>query len=99
MHQRRCFRHLHTGLTTRNHNEKPCTLPREGAHLDPVIEDFSEPLHDRKAQPKAAPLRAVGPLIILIEYVRELVFGDTDATIPDFNLNIVASRFREASAR
>jgi len=49
-----------------------------------VIEDFSEPLHDRKAQPKAAPLRAVGPLIILIEYVRELV------SIPDFNLNIVA---------
>src|SRR5260370_16601863 len=25
-----------------------------------------------------------------MEYVRELVFGDTDATVPDFNANIVA---------
>jgi hypothetical protein len=55
-----------------------------------VIQDFSEPLHDRKAQPKAAALRAAGPLMVLIEYVRELFFGDTDATVPDFNANIVA---------
>ena len=56
-----------------------------------MIQDFSQPLHDRKAQPKAASFRPVGPLIVLMEYVRQLVFGDADATIPDFNAHIVAS--------
>ena len=55
-----------------------------------MIQDFSEPLDDRKAQPKAAPLRAVGALIVLIEYVRQLVFGDTDAAVPDLDANLVA---------
>src|ERR1700738_4267556 len=90
MHRRRCFRHLDTGLTARTLNEKPCTRARNRAYLDPVIQDFSQPLHDRKAQPKAAPLRGVGPLIVLLEYMRQLVFGDTDATVPDFNANIIA---------
>ena len=55
-----------------------------------MIQNFSEPLHDREAQTKPAPFRSGGPLIVLIEYVRKLVFGDTDATVPDFNANMVA---------
>jgi len=75
MHRRRCLRHLDTGIDRRTLNGKQCALARDRAHLDPVIQDVSQPLHDRKTQPKAAPRRAVGPLIVLMEYVRELVFG------------------------
>jgi len=90
MQRWRCFRPIDTGLTARDLDEKPCSLATDRAYLDPVIQDVSQPLHDRKAQPKAAPLRALGSLIVFIEYVRQLAFGDTNATIPDLNANVVA---------
>src|SRR5258708_37570653 len=52
---------------------------------------FREPLHDRKAKHKPAALRAVSALIVLMEYVREFVCSDTDATVPDFDANVVAA--------
>ena len=55
-----------------------------------MIQDFSKPFDDCKAQPKAASLRAIGASVVLIEYVRKLVFGDTDAAVPDLDANFVA---------
>src|SRR5437764_6849444 len=91
MHQQGSLRRLDAVSTAGNLNENPCALPSDRAHLDAVTQGFAEPLHYRKPQPKAAPLRGVSPLIVFIEYVRQLVFGDADATIPDFNAHIVAS--------
>ena len=87
---RRYFPRRAIGSTARDLDEKPCTLSGDRAHLDPMIQDVSEPFHDRKTQAEPAPLRAAGPLVVFIEYVRELIFGDTDATVPDFNANVVA---------
>src|SRR5215831_9709120 len=70
-----------------NLNGKARALARRGTDIDSVVQDFSQSLDDCQTQSKAA---ALSVTIIFFKYVGQLISGDANTSVPDFDPNIVA---------
>src|SRR5215831_4236143 len=77
-------------MSPRNFNGEARAFARRRAHINLMVQDFSQSPDDRKTQAEAATRHALCPLIVLLEDVRQLIVGNADAAIPDFDANLVA---------
>ena len=56
-----------------------------------MVQYLSQSPNDRQTQSNAAALCGPGGLIVLIEYMRQLISCDANAAVPHFDTNLVAS--------
>src|SRR5260370_22266710 len=73
-----------------NFDRDTCTLARGGPHINPVVQCLSQSPNDRQTQSKAAALCRPDALIVLIEYMRQLISCNANATVPHFDTDLVA---------
>src|SRR5579872_7550412 len=54
-----------------------------------MVQQVSQSFDDGEAQPETAALLALCALIIFLEYVWQLIFGHSDAAVPDFYTDLI----------
>ncbi len=50
-----------------------------------MVQQFSEVLHDGETETEPTALRGIRGLLVFLKYPRNIVLGDADAGVPDFD--------------